>query len=836
MRAERPDGSGANGSFVSPLGDLELENFILRVGMPRRRSRRWSSNQVEEARRVGGRLFGALMREDVLLTYVDARARAEAQHRGLRITLTLTEAPALMRLPWEYLYQRPGFLSQSRETLLVRGLDVRTRPAEQVSLPLRVLGMISAPTGEEPLDGDAERAKLEKALEPLVAEEVVDLQWVDRGTLSALELALARFAPVHVLHYIGHSGYDDQFGAGALAFEADDRSVWPVTGADLCALLGDQRSLQLVVLNSCEGARTSLVDPFSGVASALLECRIPAVVAMQFEITDGAAITFGGRLYESLAANAPIDEAIVDTRKAIFAAGHEAEFGTPVLFAVPGRTKIFDVSVPRAAVLEPEAEKPEPEPDDVEHRFSARLVLELAEALRPGASGAARVEVTAEKPTGARLGSTDVRAIVITSEHLTVQGPQTHPLQLTAEARAQARFDFRVAPTASARDPLLITVLLVHEGRPVASVHRKLTLELLEEELAARPEVVVETRALAPDLTIHVVSSGDDRMCTVTSPLLDELTIPSSESWRLPAPFGPLVAQLLHDITSRHGSAAQRRAALIAAGVELYRATPPLFQRALWALLDAGSPLRSIFVVTDEPEFPWELVIPHCVMPGGDSERRAALGVEFVVGRWHRQGASPRQQLPLTDPLVIAPIYDEALIGAEAEAEMVMATLGGRRLAPATVRSLDSAVRDSPAGLIHFAGRADRAGSTTMLHLDAGQRLSETQLLGLAGLESGLRRDRPLVFLNASGGTSRHVVASLVDLGASAVIAPAWSVSDKVAAAVASDFYTALTADPQRPFADILREIRARAYEGDEPEDSWAAYTFFGDPLAARAL
>ena len=82
MRAERPDGSGANGSFVSPLGDVELENFILRVGMPRKRSRRWSSNQVEEARRVGGRLFGALMREDVLLTYVDARARAETQHRG----------------------------------------------------------------------------------------------------------------------------------------------------------------------------------------------------------------------------------------------------------------------------------------------------------------------------------------------------------------------------------------------------------------------------------------------------------------------------------------------------------------------------------------------------------------------------------------------------------------------------------------------------------------------------------------------------------------------------------------------------------------------------------
>jgi hypothetical protein len=68
-----------------------------------------------------------------------------------------------------------------------------------------------------------------------------------------------------------------------------------VTGADLCAVLQDERSLRLVVLNSCEGARGSQVDPFSAVASSLFQCGVPAVIGMQFEITDDAAKTFAGR-------------------------------------------------------------------------------------------------------------------------------------------------------------------------------------------------------------------------------------------------------------------------------------------------------------------------------------------------------------------------------------------------------------------------------------------------------------------------------------------------------------------------------------------------------------
>ena len=123
------------------------------------------------------------------------------------------------------------------------------------------------------------------------------------------------------------------------------------------------------MLNSCEGARTSHVDPFSGVASSLLRCGLPAVVGMQAEITDEAAITFSERLYTALAQGFPIDAALTQARKAIFAAGSDVEFGTPVLFLRGDSAQLFEVDgaelLEELPVIAPEPEpeaQPEPEP------------------------------------------------------------------------------------------------------------------------------------------------------------------------------------------------------------------------------------------------------------------------------------------------------------------------------------------------------------------------------------------------------------------------------------------------------------------------------------------
>ncbi len=102
------------------------------------------------------------------------------------------------------------------------------------------------------------------------------------------------------------------------------------------------------------------MDPFSGVASSLLRCGLPAVVGMQAEITDEAAITFSEQLYTALAQGFPIDAALAQARRAIFAAGSDVEFGTPVLFLRGQDTRLFEVD--GAEVLE-ELPPPDPTPE-----------------------------------------------------------------------------------------------------------------------------------------------------------------------------------------------------------------------------------------------------------------------------------------------------------------------------------------------------------------------------------------------------------------------------------------------------------------------------------------
>ena len=47
-----------------------------------------------------------------------------------------------------------------------------------------------------------------------------------------------------------------------------------------------------------KGHVTPSIDPYSGVAQSLVQMGIPAVIAMQFEVTDDVAIEFAERFTE----------------------------------------------------------------------------------------------------------------------------------------------------------------------------------------------------------------------------------------------------------------------------------------------------------------------------------------------------------------------------------------------------------------------------------------------------------------------------------------------------------------------------------------------------------
>jgi CHAT domain len=139
---------------------------------------------------------------------------------------------------------------------------------------------------------------------------------------------------------------------------ADERGRAPlVAGDELGTLLHDHQSLRLAVLNSCEGSRGDRSDPFSGTAQSLIQQGIPAVVAMQFEITDDAAIKFGHVLYEAIADGYPLDAATAEARKAIYAEGNLIEWGTPVLYLSAPDGRIFDIQDRPPPVLPPSSEE-----------------------------------------------------------------------------------------------------------------------------------------------------------------------------------------------------------------------------------------------------------------------------------------------------------------------------------------------------------------------------------------------------------------------------------------------------------------------------------------------
>jgi hypothetical protein len=365
-RIRSPRGE-ARGSFSMPLSDQELRLMGLTVVRGRRATRSVPTRDVEEVKDYGRRLFEALFQGSVLESFrenlLEIRGDPEI---GLRVRLRLSEAPELATVPWEYLYDRRlnRFLALDDETPIVRYLDLPfpAGPLE-VNPPLRILVMISSPRGVAELDVEEEWVLLNQALGDLIREGSVVLDRLERATLASLRWRL-KDGNYHVFHFIGHGGMDTSTERGVLVLE-DDRGEPDVVEAETIAgILGAEKTLRLAVLNACEGGRASGSDIFAGTAQTLVQQDLPAVVAMQFEITDEAAITLTHDFYKSLAYGDLVDAALTEARRGLrFVKRNPLEWGTPVLYMRSGDGKLFDVhgepSPPALETLPPP--KPEAE-------------------------------------------------------------------------------------------------------------------------------------------------------------------------------------------------------------------------------------------------------------------------------------------------------------------------------------------------------------------------------------------------------------------------------------------------------------------------------------------
>lgn len=348
-----------------------LESAVLSSAVP---ARRIAGTRETLVREVGQQLFETVFSGPVAGAYRASQGVAQERGGDVQVLLRLS-APELAALPWETLFDPESGAFVCRREPVVRHVPAPFTPDPlTIRHPLRILAAVASPSGLPRLDVAGEQERLTEALRPHVVAGRAELVWLPDVTWYDLHAALLS-GEWHVLHFIGHGDYDAATDEGVLAFTGPDGRAEPVEAGALADLLGEaEPTPRLVVLNSCLSGAAGSVDPFSGTAAALVRRGIHAVVAMQFAISDGAALAFARAFYTALASGRPVDESVRSGRIGILGSGRGTlEWVTPVLYVRGGSADVFrltgggprhptpaDPAPPPVAAAAPEADPAAP--------------------------------------------------------------------------------------------------------------------------------------------------------------------------------------------------------------------------------------------------------------------------------------------------------------------------------------------------------------------------------------------------------------------------------------------------------------------------------------------
>lgn len=517
-------------------------------------------------------------------------------------------------------------------------------------------------------------------------------------------------------------------------------------------------------------------------------------------------------------------------RGTVFRAGDEP---------VPGAESAPGPAAPQVLRRTPHMDLSETEPGT---RFAV-FVYADTQAFQEGESGE---DVVIEAPPEQKRFEVDVWLTV--GEPFAVEGPPVKRLVILRDQERSDPVEFTVARQEgpAPAEPVLISAFFSYRGRACGRVSR----ELIASQKPAKPsqeipepEVHIDATAHRPDLSVRIVANdGDGRVfdCIVETPLLSEYKDGVTAKWTLSSLASEFVKQKMAQFTAKNATPFGRTMALKGAGIEFFEAAPKLFRDVFWALIDRGMPLRTILIVTEEPSIPWELMVP---CRDGDEDREP-LGITYLVSRWTARNHVLREQsLPLRDAFVVAP-SDSKLASAQSEVNLLLQQFPCQAITPASLQKLDESLQQEGRTLLHFIchGKTGEAGSQ-VLYLQNLEELQASQLRAMPGVKKALRTARPLVFLNACevGRQAPALVGAggfaevFINLGASGVVAPLWSVKDSIAHEIAQTFYERIKNEPNTPFAEILADMRKLSYKAEGGEDTYAAYCFYGDPLAHRA-
>ena len=260
---------------------------------------------------------------------------------------------------------------------------------------------------------------------------------------------------------------------------------------------------------------------------------------------------------------------------------------------------------------------------------------------------------------------------------------------------------------------------------------------------------------------------------------------------------------------------------------------------ALTTVTAAVAPRRpTVLLLSEEAYVPWELA----TMPTPiDNTIIGFLGAQVTIGRWvlatDRPSLPPPRLVHVNGMVVISGRYEQPgwsrLEHAEAEAAALVDRYQAIGVDAVTDKVVGCLLGQPAADVLHFSlhGKYDPGSAKQGLVLVDGDVIDALVVKG------GSLAEAPLVFLNACQvGTGQATLGDYAGLaesflfaGASAVVAPLWSIDDGIASALAERFYTRAFAGES--VAEIVRAERAAFGTGADPNSSTlVAYQFFGHP------
>jgi CHAT domain/Domain of unknown function (DUF4062) len=389
---------------------------------------------------------------------------------------------------------------------------------------------------------------------------------------------------------------------------------------------------------------------------------------------------------------------------------------------------------------------------------------------------------------------------------------------------------------------LTIEILARSGSQPLAAIAQK-------QLMPWRKLLYVSPSSAPPDLLVRIQLSNGQLKWSLLSPHLSfaDLSVTDLDSSLGDLPFrfvksnfevftgAPLTDEQLEDLDGKCDL--------------IYRASAPGFKKAYWRLFrasrQAGSnvKLESIQFVSDEPYIPWELM--RVWDKDSPNERPELLGVKHAVGRWMAgDSCELRQELIVNKIAVCATSYTgipniQPLPWAEEERKYLQDHFStfDVKMARAEVKTF---LESGMAEVVHFSCHGDMSPQQPEdSSLELEDKKIKPGLVGRPETRLGIGRSKPLIFLNACqvGGSGRVLglvfgwPQAFLNIGATACIAPLWSVIDENARDVAEDFYKLTLIDPTpKSLGQALQSIRQQWRK--KRSLTYLGYVLYGDPMA----